>query len=123
MTALSPTEWRVMTCLWALKVASPAELAEELEKRVHQQTLPKTVGILLARLEARGYVTSTLGPSPPRGRPSKLFRPACSHRDLLRHQIKRFLVEHLLDDGALAEFLTDLASGYRVVRGSNQDLL
>lgn len=96
---LSASEWRLLSCLWDLRSANPAQVADHLQLRLREALSPKTVGIMLARLENKGYLRSAPGPVL-RGRPPHIYVPLVNREDALRIQIQKFLIDHLIDDNS-----------------------
>lgn len=96
---LSPTEWRLMACIWDLQAATPPQVAERLRTKLGEEVTPKTAGIFLARLEEKGYLRSAPGPTlAVRGRPAHLYSPLVTRQDALRRQLLKFLDDHLIED-------------------------
>lgn len=101
---LSPTEWRLMRCIWDLQEANPPQVAEYLCTKLGEELSPKTVGIFLARLEEKGYLRSTPGPAlAGRGRPPHIYAPLVTHDAALRRQFNKFLSDHLIDEDTFFE--------------------
>src|SRR5215210_6329597 len=107
LVPLSPTEWRLMRCVWDLGEATPPQVADHLRTKLREELSPKTVGIFLARLEEKGYLRSFPGPtSAVRGRPAHVYTPLVTHEDSLRHQLQKFLDDHLVDKDTLEALLS-----------------
>ncbi len=107
---LSPTEWRLMACIWELQAATPPQVAEHLRTKLGEEISAKTAGIFLARLEEKGYLQSV--PSPAlamRGRPPHVYSPLITREDALQHQLLKFLADHLIDDEDITLLQTLLA--------------
>jgi predicted transcriptional regulator len=109
---LSPAEWRLMSSVWALRVANPPQVSEYF-RALGEELSPKTAGILLARLEEKGYLRSE--PGPPlagRGRPPHFYTAVVTREESLRRLLEKFLKDHRLTDGhslsALRTLLTQL---------------
>jgi predicted transcriptional regulator len=112
LVPLSPTEWRLMRCVWDLRQATPPQVADHLRTKLGEELSPKTVGIFLARLEEKGYLRSSPGPtSAVRGRPAHVYSPSVAHEDSLRRQLQKFLDDHLIDKGTLEAFLSSDMAG------------
>jgi predicted transcriptional regulator len=104
---LSPTEWRLMRCVWDLRAANPLQVAEHLRSEFGEEVRPKTAGIFLARLEEKGYLRSIPGPAVAlRGRPPHIYFPLVTYRDALRRQFKKFLDDYKVDEAGLADLET-----------------
>lgn len=100
---LSPTEWRLMSCVWDLEPANPPQVSEHLRTKLAEKLSPKAAGILLARLEEKGYLRSAPGPAlAGRGRPPHIYQAAITREESLRRQLEKFLEDHLIDDEGLA---------------------
>src|SRR5215210_873609 len=105
---LSPTEWRLMRCVWDLREATPPQVADHLRTKLGEELSPKTVGIFLARLEEKGYLRSSPGPaSAVRGRPAHVYSPLVLLEDSLRRQVQKFLDEHRVDKETLETVLAN----------------
>jgi len=114
---LSPSEWRLMRCIWEHGPSTPSQVAEYLGLGLH----PKSAGILLARLVSKGFLEfrrahipvpgRPLQKSPLRGRPTHVYSALVTFEDSLRAQLQSFLEAHEVDAescrGVLAEFLTE----------------
>ena len=110
LSPLSPTEWRLMSCIWALRAANPPQVSEYLRTRLGEDLSPKTAGIFLARLEEKGYLRSAPAPVPAaRGRPPHIYEAVVTREESLRWQLKKFLDDHLIDADSL-ELLETLLS-------------
>jgi predicted transcriptional regulator len=94
---LTPTEWRLMRCVWDLRAANPPQIAGHLRSAFGEEVGPKTVGIFLARLAKKGYLRSAPGTAV-RGRPPHIYFPLVDYEDALRQQLEKFLEDHLIDD-------------------------
>jgi predicted transcriptional regulator len=106
LSILSPTEWRLMRCVWDLHEANPSQVADYLQNELGEELSAKTVGIFLGRLEEKGYLRSFLGPAPVgRGRPPHVYSPLISYDAALRRQFQKFLDDHLVDKDALEALL------------------
>jgi predicted transcriptional regulator len=100
---LSPTEWRLMSCVWELEAANPPQVSEHLRTKLGEELSPKTAGIFLARLEEKGYLRSAPGPAlAGRGRPPHFYQAMVTRDESLRWQLEKFLEDHLIDDASLA---------------------
>jgi predicted transcriptional regulator len=105
--ALTPSEWRLMRCVWDLRAADPPQVAEHLRSTFGDEVSPKTVGIFLARLEKKGYLRSSPRTAA-RGRPPHVYVPLVAYEDALRQQLEKFLEDHSIDEkgrGALEALL------------------
>lgn len=97
----APTEWLAMRCLWDLGSGGQAEVAERALSRYGREISPKTVGVLLGRLAARGAV-DVEPVRAGRGRPYHIYTPRIGCDESLRRQLERFLDQYLVDDAQLA---------------------
>ncbi len=110
---LSPTEWRLMSCVWDLRAANPPQVSEHLRTRLGEELSPKTAGIFLARLEEKGYLRSAPGPTlAARGRPPHIYQALVTREESLRRQLEKFIEDYLIDDDGLA-LLETLLSQHR----------
>lgn len=107
---LSPTEWRLISCVWDLGMANPPQVAEHLRTSLGEELSPKSAGVLLARLEAKGYLRSEPEPAPAgRGRPPHFYQAVVTREESLRWQLEKFLEDHLVkaaDLGVLKSLLS-----------------
>jgi predicted transcriptional regulator len=102
LSPLSPTEWRLMSCIWELRAANPPQVSEHLRSSLGEELSPKTTGVFLARLEEKGYLRSAPGPSlAGRGRPPHIYQAVITREESLRRQLEKFLEDHLIDDDSL----------------------
>ena len=100
---LSPTEWRLMSCIWDLRAANPPQVAEHLRIRLGEELSPKTAGIFLARLEEKGYLRSAPGPVlAGRGRPPHIYQAKVTRDESILRQLEKFLEDHLIDNADLS---------------------
>lgn len=111
---LSPTEWRLMSCVWDLRSANPPQVAEHLRTKLGEDLSPKTAGIFLARLEEKGYLRSAPETTPAgRGRPAHIYQPVVTREESLQWQLEKFLEDHLVDAEGLPALLDTLLSHRR----------
>lgn len=93
---LSPTEWRLMSCVWDLRAATSSEVSTYLRNK-DQDVPTKRIGIGLYRLETKGYLRSIPGPTSSRGRPPHIYFPLVTYKDGLQRQFQKFLADHGVD--------------------------
>jgi len=95
---LSPTEWRLMSCIWHLQAASPPQVSDFLRSTFSEDLSPKSAGILLSRLEEKGFLRSVPAPAlAGRGRPPHIYEAVVTREQSLLRQLKKFLDDHLID--------------------------
>src|SRR5262245_57653316 len=115
---LSPTEWRLMACIWELRAATAPQVAEHLRTKLGEEFSAKTVGIFLARLEEKGYLRSASGPAlAVRGRPPHVYSPLEAREAALQRQLRKFLEDHLIEQEDIALLETFLGQDREVERG------
>ena len=109
---LAPTEWVLMRCVWDLGTANAAQVSVHLREHYGREDLRSgTVGILLARLVEKGYLSYRLGLVPRSGgRAPHLYSPRVSFEAALRLVVERFLDDHRIDETTLTEVLGTLAA-------------
>jgi hypothetical protein len=67
-----------------------------------EELSPKTTGILLARLEEKGYLRPAPGPAlTGRVRPPHFYTAVVTREQSLRWQLEKFFKDHLIDDPGL----------------------
>jgi len=114
---LSPTEWRLMRCVWDLRTANPLQVVGHLLRVFGVKISPKAAGIFLARLEEKGYLCSAPGPAVAlRGRPPHIYFPLVTHQDALQWQLQKFLADHLIDEERLALVETLLSQSMKQIK-------
>ena len=109
---ISPTEWRVLLCVWDLGSATPMEVAGHLEKLFGRSSAfsPKTVGILLARVAEKGLLRAERTPAAAmKGRPPNQYTAAISKTEGLRLILEQFVAAYHLDEGDLVRALEELS--------------
>jgi predicted transcriptional regulator len=99
-----------MSCVWDLTMANPPQVSDHLRSKLGEELSPKTTGILLARLEEKGYLRPAPGPAlTGRGRPPHFYTAVVTREQSLRWQLEKFLKDHLIDDPDLKFLETFLA--------------
>jgi predicted transcriptional regulator len=109
----TPTEWRLLCVLWEFQHADAGATPEFLRNRFGARHNPKTTGILLSRLAAKGYLRVTLDRRST-GRPVHIYSPALSRDAALRAQFSHFLSDHAVQAGD-AEALRSVLDRFFVV--------
>jgi len=98
-----------MRCVWDLGSANALEVAEHMYEHYKQREpmlSPSSVGILLSRLVAKGYLRFHLGLVPPGGgRSPHIYSPLVPFEPVMRRQVQRFLDDSKLDAKMVAEVL------------------
>lgn len=82
---LSPSEWQIELSLWKFGHATIRELAGDLEGRLD----PRSISVLLRRMEEKGAVSSE------RSGREHLFTPLLDREAAIGEQVRRFLDEVL----------------------------
>lgn len=101
---LSPTEWQVMSAVWALENADANRVSAWIQERHGRTYPPKTVGIFLARLAQKGFLCyTTIRPIGP-GRPAYIYSPSVAREHALRRQIQKFVADYLVEAADLDTF-------------------
>jgi predicted transcriptional regulator len=111
--SLSLTEWQLMSALWDLRTADAQAVSETLRAKYHRFYSPKTTGIMLSRLEDKGFLRSLAASSSGPGRPANLYSPVLPRDLAVKGQFRRFLTDHSIqqpDYELLLSVLTSPAS-------------
>jgi predicted transcriptional regulator len=108
---ISNSEWILLSCVWDLGTPTAGEVAEHYARKYPRTDFPlssSTIGILLARLVARGFLRSKPVPREGRGRPAHVYEPCYPYEKVLRHFVAQILENTKLDAETLARVASSL---------------